>query len=287
MPERHKVVSHEKCLQARRLFLRKEKAFTRLRDRLSQERRNLPWERVEKTYVFQGPDGKETLAQLFDGRRQLVVYHFMFAPEWDAGCPGCSFWADNFDRIIVHLAHRDVTMIAVSRAPYRKLAAYKKRMGWGFKWVSSFGSDFNFDYQASFRPEALAKGRALYNFKVQDPHVSDREGVSVFYKDPRGAVFHTYSAYARGVDMVNAAYHFLDLVPKGRDEPDDFPQSWIRRHDEYDEYDRHPRRRYEYPWERARRAVTSSTGRMARRRSRSSFGRGEARSAAVLGAGQR
>jgi predicted dithiol-disulfide oxidoreductase (DUF899 family) len=235
MAERHKVVPHATWLEARRRFLSKEKAFTRLRDRLNRERRSLPWERVDKAYVFEGPDGKETLAQLFGGRRQLVVYHFMFAPEWDAGCPHCSFWADNFDDNVVHLAHRDVTMVAVSRAPYRKLAAYKKRMGWSFRWLSSFGTDFNFDYQASFRPDDLTKRRALYNFKMQDPGFSDREGVSVFVKGPRGAVFHTYSTYARGIDMLNTAYHYLDLVPKGRDEAGHaFSQFWVRRHDEYD-----------------------------------------------------
>ena len=236
MPERHKIVSHDKWLEARRKFLLKEKAFTRLRDRLSAQRRALPWERVDKKYVFDGPDGKETLAELFGGRHQLVIYHFMFPPEWDAGCPSCSFWADNFDDNIVHLAHRDVTMVAISRAPYRKLAAYEKRMGWRFKWLSSFGNDFNFDYQASFRPDALAKGRAFYNFKIQNPGISDREGVSVFYKDPKGSVFHTYSAYARGIDMLNTAYHYLDLVPKGRDETElEFTQAWVRRHDEYED----------------------------------------------------
>jgi predicted dithiol-disulfide oxidoreductase (DUF899 family) len=190
---------------------------------------------VEKQYVFDGSDGKETLADLFDGRSQLVVYHFMYPPEWDAGCPSCSFWADNFDDNIVHLAHRDVTMVAISRAPYRKLAAYRKRMAWHFKWMSSYGNDFNFDYRVSFRPEQLAKGRAVYNYKVQDPGVSDREGLSVFYKGPKGAVFHTYSAYARGIDMLNTAYHYLDLVPKGRDEAGHkFTQFWVRRHDEYD-----------------------------------------------------
>lgn len=235
MPERHRIVPHKQWIDARKQLLREERAFTRLRDRLSARRRALPWERVDKEYVFDGPDGKETLQELFDGRRQLVVYHFMFPPEWEAGCPSCSFWADNFDDNIVHLAHRDVTMVAISRAPYPKLAAYEKRMGWRFKWLSSFANDFNFDYQASFRPEELAKGRAFYNFKVQDPGGSDREGVSVFYKEPKGAVFHTYSAYARGIDMLNTAYHYLDLVPKGRDEAGhDFTQFWVRRHDEYD-----------------------------------------------------
>jgi predicted dithiol-disulfide oxidoreductase (DUF899 family) len=235
MPQRHKVVPHEKWLEARRQILQKEKAFTRRRDRLNRERRSLPWERVDKTYVFEGPDGKETLAQLFHGRRQLVVYHFMFAPEWDTGCRYCSFWADNFDDQVIHLAHRDVTMVAVARAPYRKLAAYKKRVGWQFKWLSSAGNDFNFDYEVSFRPEDLATGRALYNFKkIHDPSVLDQPGVSVFYKGPGGAVFHTYSTYARGLDILNTAYNYLDLVPKGRDEAGhDFPMFWVRRRDEY------------------------------------------------------
>jgi predicted dithiol-disulfide oxidoreductase (DUF899 family) len=214
-------------------LLAKEKKSTRLRDQLSQERRQLPWVKVDKDYVFDGPKGKETLSDLFDGRSQLIVYHFMFAPDWDAGCKHCSFWADNFDRIIVHLNHRDVTMVAASRAPYRKLETYKKRMGWNFKWVSSGNTDFNFDYHVSFTPEEEAKKKAFFNYKVQDPGSSDREGASVFYKDPKGNVFHTYSTYARGIDMVNVAYHYLDLVPKGRDEGDQGP-SWLRRHDEYD-----------------------------------------------------
>ena len=178
MPDRHKVVSREKWLEARRKFLAKEKAFTRARDRLSRDRRNLPWERVDKPYVFEGPDGSETLPQLFAGRRQLVVYHFMFLPEWDAGCPNCSFWADNFDDQVIHLAHRDVTLVAISRAPYPKLANYEKRMGWSFKWLSSAGADFNYDFGVSFHPEELARKRALYNYTMQNPGISDREGVS-------------------------------------------------------------------------------------------------------------
>jgi predicted dithiol-disulfide oxidoreductase (DUF899 family) len=232
MLESHKVVSHREWIDARREVLKKEKEFTRLRDQLSQWRRDLPWERVEKSYVFEGPSGKESLSDLFDGRSQLVVYHFMFDPDWDAGCPHCSHWADNFDRVIVHLNQRDVTMIAVSRAPYSKLVVYERRMGWSFKWVSSFGSDFNFDYQASFTPSQLAEKRALYNFVEQDPGFSEREGVSVFYKDPKGDIFHTYSAYARGIDMMNVDYQYLDLVPKGRDENGKGP-FWVRRHDEY------------------------------------------------------
>ena len=232
MSAQHQVVSHADWLTARQAFLVKEKEFTRLRDRLSQERRDLPWERVDKPYVFEGPNGQETLPDLFDGRSQLVVYHFMFPPDWDAGCPHCSRWADNFNGIIVHLNQRDVTMVAVSRAPYRKLAGYQKRMGWSFKWFSSFDSEFNFDYYVSFTPEQLAKKEAFYNYTLQDPSVSDREGVSVFCKDSAGSIFHTYSAYARGIDMLCLDYHYLDLVPKGRDEGGRGPD-WVRRHDEY------------------------------------------------------
>src|ERR1700676_4448072 len=186
MPAKHKIVSHQDWMTARQSLLAKEKEFTRLRDELSQTRRDLPWEPVTKEYVFEGANGKESLSDLFAGRSQLVVYHFMFGPDWNAGCPSCSFWADNFNGIIVHLNQRDVTMVAISRAPYGKLAAYEKRMGWSFKWVSSNGTDFNFDYQASFTPEEVAGKKALYNFTVQDPGVSEREGISVFYKDKSG-----------------------------------------------------------------------------------------------------
>ena len=232
--ENHKVVSKDEWIEARKRLLTKEREFTRLRDQLSQQRRDLPWEAVNREYVFEGPNGKQTLPDLFDGRSQLIVYHFMFGPGWEAGCPHCSFWADNFNDIIVHLNQRDVTMIAVSRAPYSQLAAYKKRMGWSFKWVSSSETDFNFDYHVSFTPEAMAKNAVFYNYTIQEPGDSEREGVSVFYKDPTGRVFHTYSAYARGIDMLNTAYHYLDLAPKGRDEAGhDFTQFWVRRHDEY------------------------------------------------------
>jgi predicted dithiol-disulfide oxidoreductase (DUF899 family) len=230
---KHQIVSRDAWLVARKALLVKEKKFTRLRDQLSRERRQLPWVKVEKSYVFVGPHGTETLADLFDGRSQLVIYHFMFAPEWKAGCKHCSFWADNFDRIIVHLNHRDVTMIAASRASYSKLAAYQKRMGWTFKWVSSGDTDFNYDYHVSFTPDEEAKKKAFFNYKMQDPDNSDREGASVYYKNAKGQVFHTYSTYERGIDMVNTAYHYLDLVPKGRDEDKTGP-SWLRRHNEYD-----------------------------------------------------
>ena len=201
-----------------RELLAKEKEFTRLRDELSEQRRDLPWETVDKDYVFEGPDGKQTLPELFEGRSQLIVYHFMFDPSWEAGCPHCSRWADNFNGVIVHLNQRDVTMIAVSRAPYAKLAAYRQRMGWTFKWVSSFATDFNFDYHVSFTPEESAKKRRFTISPDRIRAVSEREGVSVFYQDADGRVFHTYSTYARGIDMLSVDYNYLDLVPKGRDE---------------------------------------------------------------------
>ncbi|HTQ73832.1 MAG TPA: thioredoxin family protein [Burkholderiales bacterium] len=228
----HKVVSSEKWLAARKKLLAKEKQLTRLADKLSKERRALPWESVTKNYVFEGPNGRETLAQLFDGRSQLVVYHFMFGPDWPAGCPHCSRWADNFNGIVVHLNQRDVTMVAVSRAPYPKLAAYRQRMGWSFKWLSSFGSDFNFDFNVSFTPEEMAKKKAFYNYKMQNPDAPEREGVSVFARDARGDVYRTYSTFARGIEALNLDYRYLDVVPKGRDEGGRGPY-WVKRHDEY------------------------------------------------------
>ena len=230
-----RMVDHDEWLAERKRLLAEEKEFTRRRDELSRRRRELPWERIEKEYVFEGAHGRHTLSELFDGRSQLVVYHFMFDPEWDEGCKSCSFWADNFDPNVVHLKARDVTMVAVSRAPYEKLAAYKQRMGWGFDWFSSDEADFNFDFGVSFAPEDLEREGA-YNYGSQAPHMAEREGLSVFYKDDDGSVFHTYSAYARGIDLMNTAYNYLDLVPKGRDEEVGRPpQYWVRRHDEYDE----------------------------------------------------
>ncbi len=229
----HPVVSHDEWLAARRALLEKEKAFTRQCDEMSQQQRALPWERVTKEYVFDGAGGRETLADLFDGRSQLVIYHFMFHPDDRAGCPHCSLRADGFDGIGVHLNHRDVSMVVVSRAPYAKLAEYQKRLGWTFKWVSSGGSDFNFDYQVSFTPEEMSTRRAFYNYTLRDPLAPEREGHSFFYKDEDGSVFHTYSCYDRGNDKLNIHYHYLDLVPKGRDEGGRGPY-WVRRHDEYD-----------------------------------------------------
>jgi predicted dithiol-disulfide oxidoreductase (DUF899 family) len=231
-----RIVSEEEWLVARRELLAKEKEFTRLRDELSRERRALPWVKVTKTYTFDGPRGRETLAELFDGCSQLIVYHFMYGPEWAEGCPSCSFWADNFNGIDVHLKHRDISLIAVSRVPHPILDAYKARMGWSFTWVSSYESDFNYDYHVSFTPAEMARGEAMYNFAQSRVSVDELPGISVFYKNDQGEIFHTYSAYARGVDMVNGAYQYMDLAPKGRDE-DALPYSmaWLRRHDQYDD----------------------------------------------------
>lgn len=230
----HQVVSGEKWIDARKELLAREKEFTRLRDRLSEARRALPWERVEKNYVFDGPDGKQTLAELFEGRSQLVIYHFMYGPEWKEGCPSCSFWADNFNGIDVHLRHRDITLIAVSRAPLKTLDAYKKRMGWQFKWVSSLGTDFNFDFHVSFTSDEMKKGEMNYNYETRKFPSEEGPGISVFYKNDQGQVFHTYSCFSRGLDMLNGAYHFMDLVPKGRDEAGlPYSMAWLSRHDQY------------------------------------------------------
>ena len=231
---RNQIVSHQEWLEARRELLAAEKELTRQREALTRRRMTMPWERVEKPYRFEGPNGRLSLADLFDGRSQLIVYHFMFGPDWKEGCKSCSFWADNFNGVSIHLNHRDTALAAVSRAPYAKIDAYKRRMGWSFPWVSSGGSDFNFDYHVSFTPEEVTAGEAYYNYKRHPITVSDEQGISVFAKDDSGQVFHSYSCYSRGIDMVNGAYQFLDLVPKGRDEEGyDFPMRWVRRHDQY------------------------------------------------------
>lgn len=230
----NEIVSPEAWLKARLALLTAEKEFGRQREALTRRRMEMPWERVEKSYLFEGPAGTLSLADLFDGRSQLIVYHFMLAPDWREGCKHCSFWADNFNGIPVHLNHRDVTFTAVSRAPLARIEAYRKRLGWSFPWVSSFGSDFNFDYQVSRTPEQLAKGEAYYNYKLQPSTVPEQVGVSVFYRSDEDEVFHTYSCYSRGIEMLNAAYHFLDLVPKGRDEDGlNYPMEWVRRRDQY------------------------------------------------------
>lgn len=229
------IVSHDAWVAARKALLEKEKELTRLRDAVSSQRRELPWEKVETAYAFDGPDGRESLTDLFDGRSQLIVYHFMYGPDWTEGCKSCSFLADHFNPAIVHLNQRDVTMVAASNAPLDKLEAFRKRMGWTFKWVSSLGSDFNRDYQVTFSQEEIDSGTACYNYKSQGFPSTEAPGASVFYRDKDGDVFHTYSVYQRGLDMFITAYHYLDIVPKGRDEGDlSFTMEWLRLHDEYD-----------------------------------------------------
>ncbi len=232
----HHVVSREEWVAAREALLAHEKELTHRRDQLSAERRRLPWVRVERGYVFDGPDGKESLAELFAGRSQLIVYHFMFGPGWQEGCKSCSYLADHFDGSLVHLAQRDVTLVVVSRAPLAEIDAFRRRMGWRFRWVSSHGSDFNRDYHVSFTPEEMAKGEVYYNYAKEKFPVEEAPGASVFYKNEAGEIFHTYSAYARGLDILVGAYNFLDLVPKGRDEDGlDFTMEWVKHHDRYDD----------------------------------------------------
>jgi predicted dithiol-disulfide oxidoreductase (DUF899 family) len=230
----HKIVSHDEWVAARKAHLADEKAFTRARDELSRKRRELPWEEIEKNYLFEGPNGKETLADLFGGKSQLIVYHFMLGPGWEAGCPSCSYLADHFDGAIIHLNARDVAFVVVSRAPFAEIQKFQARMGWTFKWVSSFGSDFNHDYQVSASPEEKAAEQVLYNYEMTAFPSEERPGASVFYKNASGEVFHTYSSYGRGLDMFLGAYHFLDIVPKGREEENlTFSMAWVRHHDRY------------------------------------------------------
>ncbi len=230
----HTVVSPEQWTLARQALLAKEKAFLKLRDELSQARRELPWERVETPYAFDSRVGRESLADLFGRHSQLVVYHFMFAPEWDTGCKSCSFWADNFNGIPAHLAARDVAFVAVSRAPWTTLEAFAARLGWQFKWVSSAGSSFNYDYGVSFCPEDTANGSARYNYAPYGGTMSDLPGVSVFCKEPDGSLYHTYSTYGRGLDPMNGTYQILDLVPKGRDETGlAHTMAWVKLRDMY------------------------------------------------------
>lgn len=230
--ENRKVVSRQEWTRARKALLAKEKELTHQRDALTAERHKLPWVKVEKEYVFDTPQGKKTLAQLFDGRSQLIVQHFMFAPDWDAGCVGCSFGADHIDGANQHLRHHDVTYVAVARAPLAKLEAYWRRMGWRFNFASSHGSDFNYDFHVSFKKADMDKGKVEYNYEMIDPGIEDLPGGSVFYRDAKGDVFHTYSAYGRGGEEVLGAYMILDIMPKGRDESS--AMDWVRRHDEYE-----------------------------------------------------
>ena len=229
----HKVVSHEDWIAARKALLDKEKEFTRLRDELAAERRRLPWEKVEKDYVFEGPDGKESLSELFANKKQLLIYHFMFGPDWEEGCPSCSFWADNYNGVDVHLAHRDTTLIAVSNTSLGKINAYKDRMGWNFKWVSSMGSEFNRDFNVTFTEEEMQQGEMYYNYRMTKFPASEAPGFSAFIRD--GAdIYHTYSTYARGLDILNGAYHMLDMTALGRHE-DGKGMAWLRRKDQYED----------------------------------------------------
>lgn len=233
----HRIVSREEWIEARKQHLVREKELTRLRDHLSSERRELPWVKVDKPYVFHGPDGKGTLADLFDGRSQLVVKHFMLGPGWKEGCVGCSFEVDHIEGALVHLEHHDVTYVAISRAPLAEIEAFKKRMGWRFKWLSSYGNDFNYDYHVSFTPEEIAKGKVYYNYEIRDFQSEELSGLSVFYKDATGDIFHTYSAYACGAEEVLGTYIILGLTPKGRNEtgPSFDLTDWVRHHDRYDD----------------------------------------------------
>ena len=229
-----RVVPEPEWLVARKDLLTREKELTRLRDEVSRHRRELPWVKVEKEYVFDGSNGRETLSDLFENRSQLIVYHFMFAPGWEEGCKSCSYLADHFDGANWHLPHRDVTFVVISRAPLSELEAYKKRMGWKFKWLSSYGNDFNFDYHVSATEEEKTKGKMFYNYRTDELIGDEMPGLSVFYKDENGDVSHTYSTYGRGLDILVGAYNFLDLVPNGRDEDLlDFTMDWVRRHDQY------------------------------------------------------
>ena len=225
-----RIVSHEEWLKAQQAHLAREKAYTHQRDELARARRDLPWERIDKNYVFDAPDGKVTLSDLFGGKGQLIVQHFMFGPDWNEGCPSCSFWTDNFNGIASHLAARDTAFVLISRGPIDKLEAYRKRMGWNVRWVSSLNNDFNFDFGVSFKPDEQAK---KYNLDTVRPYGEENPGLSAFRKGTDGAIYRTYSTYARGLDVLNGAYHLLDMTSKGRDEDPERPMSWVRRHDRY------------------------------------------------------
>lgn len=233
--QRHRIVSQAEWIEARKAHLAREKELTREMDRLREERRALPWVKVEKNYTFYGPNGRMSLADLFQGRSQLVVQHFMFAPGWTEGCIGCSFAADHVDAARQHFEQKDVSFAAVSRAPYAEFAPFKKRMGWDFLWVSSAQSDFNYDFGVSFTPEQLAGGKMHYNYEDQRASGEEQPGISVFYKNDAGDIFHTYSAYGRGDEATIGAYAYLDLVPKGRDEngPNFNLGDWVKHHDRY------------------------------------------------------
>lgn len=231
------IVSREEWIEARKQLLEKEKALTRQRDQVNAELRQLPWVKVDKEYTFDSTEGKKTLSDLFGGKSQLIVQHFMFGPDWDEGCVGCSFAVDHVEAAYQHVKHHDLTYVLVSRGPLDKLQAYKKRLGWTLEWVSSLHSDFNFDFDVSFTPEEIREGRAIYNFRAVDPEmagddIAELPGISVFYRDESGDIYHTYSSYARGGEEILGAYMLLDATPKGRNEGS--AMEWVRRHDEYE-----------------------------------------------------
>ncbi|ABE42050.1 DUF899 domain-containing protein [Polaromonas sp. JS666] len=231
----HPVASRERWLAERKTLLAQEKELTRLRDQIASQRRGLPWVRIEKNYVFDAPEGRRALADLFEGRRQLMVQHFMFGPGWEQGCPSCSFMADHTAGMQIHLEHRDVTFVAVSRATLAEIERFRRRMGWQFKWVSSNSSDFNYDFHVSFKPEERVNGTVNYNYGMVEFPAEEAPGISLFYKDDAGEVFHTYSTYGRGVEVMMGTYNMLDLTPKGRDEHDGFyKMDWVRHHDRYE-----------------------------------------------------
>ncbi len=231
----HLTVSRDKWLEARRDLLAAEKDLTRRSDQVAQLRRQLPWVRVDKDYVFEGPDGRQKLADLFDGRRQLMVQHFMLTPGAEEGCKSCSFMADHVEGMLPHLAHRDVTFVVISRAPFAEIERFRKRMGWPFKWLSSYGNSFNYDFRVSFTGQEVAKGELPYNYGTWPYAFEEWPGVSVFWKDEAGDVFHTYSTYGRGVEVMMGTYRMLDLTPKGRDERDTFyKMEWLSHHDRYE-----------------------------------------------------
>lgn len=228
-----KVVNEAQWLKARTAFLKKEKKFTKARDQINRERRALPWLKVAKDYVFEGPDGKVSFEELFAGKSQLIVYHFMFGPGWKAGCPHCSFWTDSYNGNEIHLAQKDTAFVLVSRATLNEIASFKARMGWSIPWYSSNSSEFNYDFRASFTDEDVKKGKAYFNFEMTAPGVTEREGASTFYRDEKGDIYLTYQTFARGIDLLNTAYNLLDLTARGRDEDPEDPQDWVKFHDKY------------------------------------------------------
>jgi predicted dithiol-disulfide oxidoreductase (DUF899 family) len=232
----HPVVSRDEWIEARKTLLKKEKEFTRLKDQLCAECRALPWVKLDENYIFDAAGGKETLTDLFGNKSQLIVVHFMLGPDWEQGCVGCSLGADHYDGIVVHLEHHDVAFVVVSRAPLPKIEAFKKRMGWRFKWVSSYGSDFNYDYHVSFKEEEIAQRNVYYNYEARPINIDELAGTSMFYRDEAGTIYHTYSVYARGSELVGGVYGYLDHLPKGRNEtgPGHNLTDWVRHHDRYE-----------------------------------------------------